>query len=157
MIRSAYWEKISLAGWVLLILAIGMLPLKNFVGHSHWEYIKWIPTSKDLSSPAYLFDLGFDLIANTLLFLPLGYLLSRRQPLPNAAHRLLWVAAVGGLISLSIEWYQVYCHNRVPSVFDLMTNTVGAVLGAYLDMKTPWPAVITPSLPDHTPAPSNNE
>jgi NADH:ubiquinone oxidoreductase subunit 5 (subunit L)/multisubunit Na+/H+ antiporter MnhA subunit len=37
--------------WIVLILMVGVLPLSNFVGHSHWEYIKWVPTAEDLRSP----------------------------------------------------------------------------------------------------------
>ena len=34
-------------------------------------------------------------------------------------------------LSFSIEYYQVYCHNRSTSLLDLLDN----VLGAYLGMK----------------------
>jgi len=160
MTRSAYEEKIALAGWILLILAVGILPLRNFVGHSHWEYIKWVPTVDDLRSAKYLLDIGSDLIGNTLLFFPLGYLLSRR--LPTSGHRrVIHAMAVGGLLSLGIEWYQVYCHFRFPSIFDLLTNTTGTALGASFEMGilpgVRRQAAAIPSLPDRSPAPSNNE
>ena len=46
--------------WVVFTLMVGILPLSNFVGHSHWEYIKWvpIPTVEDLRSPQYLLDIS---------------------------------------------------------------------------------------------------
>ncbi len=63
--------------WIVLILMVGVLPLSNFVGHTHWEYIKWIPTVEDLRSPKYLIDIFSDIVGNTALFFPLGYFLRR--------------------------------------------------------------------------------
>jgi glycopeptide antibiotics resistance protein len=115
--------------WILVILMVGILPLKNFVGHSHWEYIKWLPTAEDLRSPAYLLDIAFDLVANTLLFFPLGYLLSRLLNPVVSVRQMLLAAAIGGALSLGIEFYQVYCHSRFPSLFDVITNVTGVLLG----------------------------
>src|SRR5438132_8207708 len=63
--------------WIVLILLVGVLPLSNFVGHSHWEYIKWVPTAEDLRPPTYLLDIFSDIAGNAGLFFPLGYFLSR--------------------------------------------------------------------------------
>ena len=116
--------------WSILILLVGILPLHNFVGHAHWQYIRWVPTPDQLSSPAILLDLGIDAVANILLFVPFGLLymlrgLDGRSPSP--VHLVLMAFA----LSFSIEYYQVYCHNRSTSLLDLLDN----VLGAYLGMK----------------------
>ncbi len=116
--------------WSILILLVGILPLHNFVGHAHWQYIRWVPTPDQLSSPAILLDLGIDAVANILLFVPFGLLymlrgLDGRSPSPG--HLVLMAFA----LSFSIEYYQVYCHNRSTSLLDLLDN----VLGAYLGMK----------------------
>ncbi len=113
---------------------VGTLPLSNFVGHSHWEYIKWLPTSDDLSSPKYLLDIGTDLIGNTLLFFPLGFLFSRLFMPAAWSKQLMAVVGLAGVLSLGIEWYQVYCHFRFPSVFDVITNVAGAVAGLHLSV-----------------------
>ena len=63
--------------WIVLILVVRVLPLSNFVGHSHWENIKWVPTAEDLRSPTYLIDIFSGIVGNTVLFFPLGYFLSR--------------------------------------------------------------------------------
>ncbi|ODT45631.1 MAG: hypothetical protein ABS70_02790 [Nitrospira sp. SCN 59-13] len=116
--------------WGIFILLVGILPLHNFVGHAHWQYIRWVPTPDQLSSPAILLDLGVDAVANILLFVPFGLLYALRglegKPL---SHRHLVLMAFA--LSFSIEYYQIYCHNRSTSLLDLLDN----VLGAYLGMK----------------------
>jgi glycopeptide antibiotics resistance protein len=118
--------------WIVFILLVGVLPLRNFVGHAHWEYIKWIPTVEDLRSPKYLLDISSDIIGNALLFLPLGYVLRRLLTSSSPIRRLLIAAGIGGTLSLGIELYQVYCHNRFPSIFDIITNVTGTILGVRL-------------------------
>jgi len=116
--------------WSILILLVGILPLHNFVGHAHWQYIRWVPTPDQLSSPAILLDLGIDAVANILLFVPFGLLYMLRGldgRAPSPVHLVLMAFA----LSFSIEYYQVYCHNRSTSLLDLLDN----VLGAYLGMK----------------------
>lgn len=116
--------------WGIFILLVGILPLHNFVGHAHWQYIRWVPTPDQLSSPAILLDLGVDAVANILLFAPFGLLYALRglEDKPLALRHLLLMAFA---LSFSIEYYQVYCHNRSTSLLDLLDN----VLGAYLGMK----------------------
>jgi glycopeptide antibiotics resistance protein len=122
--------------WIVFILLVGVLPLRNFVGHAHWEYIKWvpIPTVEDLRSPKYLLDISSDIVGNALLFLPLGYVLRRLLTSSSPLRQLLIAAGIGGTLSLGIELYQVYCHNRFPSIFDIITNVTGTLLGVRLSL-----------------------
>jgi glycopeptide antibiotics resistance protein len=140
--------------WIVLILLAGILPLNNFVGHAHWEYIKWVPTAEDIRSPKYLLDIFFDMIGNTALFFPLGYFLSRLLTSSSPSQRWLLAAGIGGTLSLGIEFYQVYCHNRFPSIFDVITNVTGTLMGVHfsLSRKTALPARLNPNL---TPNPQN--
>jgi glycopeptide antibiotics resistance protein len=117
--------------WIVLTLMVGILPLSNFVGHAHWEYIKWVPTVEDLRSPKYLLDIFSDIVGNTLLFFPLGYFLRQLFTSSSPPSRLLLAAGIGGALSLSIELYQVYCHNRFPSIFDVITNMTGTLIGVH--------------------------
>ncbi|WP_173044170.1 VanZ family protein [Nitrospira sp. KM1] len=121
-----------LVAWTVVIIGLGILPLRNFVGHSHWEFIKWMPTIDDLQSPKYLVEIVIDVAGNTLLFTPFGYLINcvsgSRARAPG--RQLLLAGCAGILLSCSIEYYQVYCHNRFPSLFDVVTNTSGSLLGA---------------------------
>lgn len=77
-----------------------------------------------------------DIVGNTLWFMMLGYLLHDRL---NKDSGSLWTIAiitfVAGSISLSIEFFQVFCHNRIPSITDVICNIFGAGLGGYLPEK----------------------
>jgi glycopeptide antibiotics resistance protein len=145
--------------WIVFILMVGVLPLRNFVGHSHWEYIKWVPTAEDLRSPKYLIDIFTDIVGNTALFFPLGYFLSRLLTSSNPSRQWLLAAGIGGTLSLGIEFYQVYCHNRFPSIFDVITNVAGTLMGVHfsLSRKSALPATrnptLTPNPPDRSHAP----
>lgn len=116
--------------WTVLILMVGMLPLSNFVGHSHWEYIKWIPTAEQLQSPLIVLDLAIDVIANIVLFIPFGFFYAGRSPARAFSPLALIVMAL--LLSCGIELYQVYCHNRSTSLVDIIDNVLGAYLGLLL-------------------------
>jgi glycopeptide antibiotics resistance protein len=145
--------------WIVFILMVGVLPLSNFVGHSHWEYIKWVPTAEDLRSPKYLIDIFTDIVGNTALFFPLGYFLSRLLTSSNPSRQWLLAAGIGGTLSLGIEFYQVYCHSRFPSIFDVITNVTGTLMGVHfsLSRKSALPAprnpTLTPNPPDRSHAP----
>jgi glycopeptide antibiotics resistance protein len=145
--------------WIVLTLMVGVLPLSNFVGHAHWEYIKWVPTVEDLRSPKYLLDIFSDIVGNTMLFFPLGYFLRRLLTSSSSSRRLLLAAGIGGTLSLSIELYQVYCHSRFPSIFDVITNVTGTLIGVHfsLSRKNALPASqhpnITPNPQDRRHAP----
>jgi VanZ family protein len=71
-----------------------------------------------------------DRLSNVLLYLPLGfclYLSVHRR----FGRRLSALVAIflGALLSLSMEFSQVYVSVRVPSLMDLSLNTTGTVLG----------------------------
>lgn len=76
------------------------------------------------------FDYKFvEAVANLALFVPLGLVASLAFP----AKRWWQVASFGLLISCCIELGQLlFFHNRFASPLDLVTNTLGAVLGALL-------------------------
>lgn len=153
--RSKNIERTLLPIWALFIALVGTLPLTNFVGHSHWEFIQWFPTSDHFKSWRFLFDV----LANIALFIPLGYLFTQSYPPIINRQSPLLAAAVAGLLSLSIEFFQVYCHNRHPSPTDLVSNTTGGLIGAFLSNllnkhATSLPSTpATPSPPDRSLAP----
>lgn len=71
----------------------------------------------------------FDVIANVLLFLPLGFLYPLTRPAerePSVVH----VAVLGLILSGAIETTQLFEPDRFTSVIDLATNATGAGLGA---------------------------
>lgn len=70
-----------------------------------------------------------DVVANVLLFLPLGFLfqLARREGFRHSTLTVLWV---GALLSMAIESAQLFEVERYTSVLDVATNAAGAWLGA---------------------------
>jgi glycopeptide antibiotics resistance protein len=116
--------------WTIVILMAGVLPLSNFVGHSHWEYIKWIPTIEQLQSPLIVLDLTLDVAANILLFVPFGLFYAGRAQTKHFS--LLAPILLALTLSCALELYQVYCHNRSTSLLDILNNVFGAYLGLRL-------------------------
>ncbi|MCW8175973.1 VanZ family protein [Verminephrobacter aporrectodeae] len=79
--------------------------------------------------PAYW--TGFDLAINVAGYAPLGFLLVLallRSGRGRAAVR--WSALAGALLSLSMEFLQIYLPQRVPSNLDLALNAFGTLAGA---------------------------
>ena len=123
-IQGHHRTSVALAAWIAVILAAGMLPLRNFVGHAHWDTIQWtIPAAHWHSRRFY-----FDVIANVALFFPLGLLL-RRQVRTCTTRMVLMILGGGLLLSAGIEGFQIFCHNRHPSPYDIFSNVTGTALG----------------------------
>lgn len=133
--------------WFLLaVLSITpLLPLSNFVGHPHWDHIRWIPFQNFSLS----WNVLTDVIGNIFWFMMFGYLLYYQL---NEGSVSLWtiitITLVAGGVSLSIEFFQVFCHNRIASMTDVICNVLGAGLGSYLAQKERaatatelWPAM----------------
>lgn len=74
---------------------------------------------------------GFDVSTNVVGYAPLGFLLvlgMLRSGWPRGA--VLLATLAGGVLSLSMEFLQIYLPRRVPSNLDLLLNIAGALLGA---------------------------
>ncbi len=74
---------------------------------------------------------GFDIATNVVGYAPLGFLLVLallRSGWPRCA--VLLATLAGGLLSLAMEFLQIYLPRRVPSNLDLLLNAGGALLGA---------------------------
>jgi len=115
-----------------LALALGcdVLPWSNFVGHAHWAKVVWIPFTEARLT-------AFDVVANILLFAPLGFLFMypRRQCVRSA---LLRAGCIAAITAAAGEFFQVYCHNRFPSATDIANNVLGAELGAITALLCAW-------------------
>lgn len=80
-----------------------------------------------------LYGNALDLVANVLLFVPLGFLYQLAAS-HFARHSALRVLAVGSVISSAIEVAQLFEVERYSTVADVFANAVGAGLGAWLSM-----------------------
>jgi len=112
--------------WLVLLFLTPLLPLSNFVGHPHWDVIRWIPF-QDFSLST---DMFIDVIGNIVWFMLFGYLLHYRMN-DNASpfRSIMTVVLIAAGVSLSLEFFQVFCHNRIPSMTDVTCNIIGACLG----------------------------
>lgn len=137
-------EKTAVLFWASAVTLVGILPLSNFVGHSHWEYIIWWPpvTAEEI----YRTWLYVDIFGNIGLFLPLGVALARRG-LFGRKCPLVATISFALLLSASIEFYQVFCHNRHSSLLDLFNNVLGATLGHIIARRLPVLPFIGPLAP----------
>lgn len=114
------------SGYALLILYASLYPLAG-----------WHDSGSD--SLAFLgaawprYYTGFDLATNIIAYLPFGFFCTaalRHRLAPLSA----WLVAValGGGLSLVMEWLQNYLPNRVPSNLDLACNAAGTLLGGMI-------------------------
>ncbi len=78
----------------------------------------------------------FDLIANALGYLPLGFLLvaATLKRLPGPA-LLVGATLLSGALSVGMEVLQHFLPTRVPSNLDVASNTAGAAVGALLGLR----------------------
>ncbi|HEX2205661.1 MAG TPA: VanZ family protein, partial [Longimicrobium sp.] len=73
----------------------------------------------------------FDMVANVLLFVPLGFLHPLTRP-HRLGSRVLEAALLGLLLSAAVEAAQLFEPGRYASVMDLAANAAGALAGALL-------------------------
>ena len=90
------------------------------VGHTHWQKVQWIPF---VSPPVKLIDI----VVNVWLYVPFGYTLARASRTRGRAWHAVALAAV---LSIGVEWSQLYSHSRFPSVQDVLCDVLGAWAGA---------------------------
>jgi glycopeptide antibiotics resistance protein len=107
------------AVWCGVILA-GVIPWFGWVGHPHWSRILWVPQIPPVPLR--------DAVVNVLLYVPFGYFFV--APAGAAMRRPLWGIACAVAFSVVTEATQIYSHGRFPSMGDVMTNTLGACIGA---------------------------
>ena len=77
-----------------------------------------------------------DVIANVILFLPFGFF-AMQSVLPRVPRliRMVFIVAAGAAFSLGIECSQSCLPGRAVSIYDIATNTTGALLGAAFGWK----------------------
>jgi len=74
-----------------------------------------------------------DIVGNSLWFMMFGYLLHYQLNKDSRTLRTITtITTIAGGISLSTEFFQVFCHNRIASITDVICNVLGAGLGGTL-------------------------
>lgn len=114
-----------LIGYVLYLVYGCLLPFDWFSGwREDGSYTLFSVATND-------FTLA-DIISNIFLYVPAGFLLFTvvRRPLCSGVFAALLAVGVAGLLSVVIEAVQAYSPSRVSSTIDVVSNVVGATLGA---------------------------
>ena len=122
----AVWRTI-LCLWLISVLLVISFPWPKFDGTPHWENIQWIP----FTHLSFHQTVMAETAANFLAFIPIGYLMVRSLS-PGSRHPFFLASLLGFWSSVGIEFYQLFCHDRVPSTTDVLMNVSGTVLGAWL-------------------------
>jgi hypothetical protein len=114
--------------WLLVVAAVvaivGIVAPHPLQDHPHWDKVGWFPFFSPPVPP-------LDMLANILLFIPLGWAVGRLSARPSIARAVLVAAG----ISLTIEWIQLYSHDRFPSATDFVCNTVGGFAGGQIALR----------------------
>ena len=117
------------------LLAICLSYASAIVYASLYPLTNWraadMPLWLFLTQPWPRYWTSFDLISNTLAYAPLAALLSLYfWPRLRGVSNVLIVASLCGLLSLGMETAQHFLPKRVPSWVDIVTNILGAFIGA---------------------------
>lgn len=116
--RSSRAARVGFVAWLGVIVLV-VVPWSTFQNHSHWAGVRWLP----FVSPPFKI---LDIVANTLFYLPFGYLMRRGFSTRSRQDAVIAAFCLSALTELT----QVYSHGRFPSTTDLACNTLGAYLGA---------------------------
>ncbi len=115
-----------LLGYTFLIVYGTLFPLDN------WQSPAISPFTLMLRHELHSTS-NSDILTNILVYIPLGVLLIRVFPHRHCpVCKLLIATLASALLSLSLEYLQAYLPGRVPSIIDVMLNTIGGFTGALL-------------------------
>jgi VanZ family protein len=118
------------SAWPLALIYAGLIVYASLFPFSNWRDQGVVPWFF-LIAPLPRYWTVFDVVANLLGYMPLGFFLvlsALRTGRTRYALRMAVLAA--SALSLLMESLQVYLPNRVPSNLDLMLNVAGGALGA---------------------------
>ena len=129
---ASVW-RIMLGIWLTSVLMVISLPWSKFDARPHWKNVQWVPFEHFSLHPTVLTET----ILNVIAFIPVGYLAARS--LAQSHQRpVLGALALGACSSVSIELYQLFCQDRVPSTTDLLMNVGGTAIGVWLAFAIDW-------------------
>lgn len=111
---------------LISLFTLYLCELFDRVGIPSVQYFRWNPLLSLIPFGGEKnFGFVLDLVLNTLLFLPFGFLL---PILWKKCRSWKMTVASGFLLSLMVEILQMFCY-RVTDVNDLLMNTLGTLLG----------------------------
>lgn len=117
--------------WPLALSYVALVIYASLYPFSGWREQGVSPLAY-LDAPWPRYWTGFDVTANLLGYVPLGFLLALALRSTGGGAR-AWLGALGAaLLSLALEAVQSWLPLRVPSRLDWVLNTAGATLGVLL-------------------------
>jgi len=116
--RQVRWARWGLAGYVVLIAALVLLPT------SPMQVVRLAAEALREGGAWFVRDGWVEFGANVAMFVPLGLLLTL-----SLSRRTGWGLILACIISVGIEAIQVVLPSRVTSVRDIVANVIGAVIG----------------------------
>ncbi|MEB3280483.1 MAG: VanZ family protein [Lyngbya sp.] len=122
---NSWGEDIFVRGFIaslLLILLVTLFPF-DFI----WNNLSWQEISNRFHNPSDFTDF----INNIILFFPLGFSLAGllQQRRLSGVKVILIVFAASTVFSCTIEFLQVFIPSRKPTILDIVTNSMGGLLG----------------------------
>jgi VanZ family protein len=113
----------SLVVWALLLAYASLYP-----------FFPMRPPTAEIVAAAFAFPRYFirsDIAFNVVAYVPLGILACLHFRVGGADRRAVWKAiGLGAAFSATMEALQLFVPNRVSSLLDVFSNTLGAALGA---------------------------
>lgn len=120
------------SAWPLALVYLGLIVYASLYPFAYWRdqgLASWV----FLLAPLPKYWTGFDVVANVLGYMPLGFLLALSALRTGRGDRALAYAALACAgLSFSMESMQVFLPDRVPSNLDLALNASGGWLGAVM-------------------------
>ena len=118
----------------LLLAWLGLIVYASLYPFSGWRWPPGATLTDLLVLPWPRYFIGFDIVANLLGYMPLGFLLCvlgwRRGA--AAVNALLLAVLCGATLSYAMECTQYLLPQRVSSLLDALLNTVGTAMGGLL-------------------------
>lgn len=113
---------------VYMLVVVAALVVPASPPHAHRGYLRDIPLGRRLVA---------DVALNVAIFIPIGWGLRRAaRPLDRASRTLMLVVVIlAAAFSLAMEAVQVWLPNRYSSLADVLANTLGATMGAWLESR----------------------
>ena len=112
--------------WLTSVLIVISLPWSSFDATPHWKNVQMVPFAHLNFHRTVLIETALNLLA----FIPVGYLAIRSFSASRRA--VLYALLLGACSSASIEVYQLFCRDRVPSTTDILMNVTGTAIGVWL-------------------------
>ena len=126
--RGSAVSRAALIAYLLLIVYASWFPFSGWRGSGLKPF-----SFLTFSMPQYWTK--FDFIVNVVGYVPLGMLLVLAiYPYLRGIWAIIGAAILGALVSGTMEAVQTYLPSRVPSSLDFVTNSVGALIGAFIGL-----------------------